>query len=635
MQDSIESTHRKGPASGKRGVLVRLGRDTRGNTLAIVCAALVPLAAMIGSGVDMARAYMAKTRLQSACDAAALAARHAMTNINQVDTTVTSQANKFFNFNFPQGMYQTAAFTPAVTSPSTGDIHITASTTIPTAIMHMFGFKTLPLNVACDAAQNFVNTDIVLVLDTTGSMANDVNDNPTSDPSLTKIQALRDAVMTLYDQLAPMQAQLESQGLRLRYSVVPYASSVNVGNLIKAVNPAYLVDTQNYQSRVATYNVPQYNGTTGSPTNVNQTSSQSSNTNCNTWASGSTTTGGPPPASTTTTTYSKVSYTGTTCTRQASTATTTYVTVYKASSTSAWTYQQASGVDTSNYKLGGSVNIATATDGTMPAAGTYDPVRIAAQGTGVSTTPSNWNGCIEERDTDSSINTGTTTIPSGAYDLDANLIPNSNATRWHPMWPDIEYQRASTASASSGTAITSLGLPWYACPTAAKRLSAWVRSDLLTYVNSLNPQGGTYHDIGLIWGARMISSGGIFADSPDIFNGMPTARFMIFLTDGQMAPNYNSYSAYGVEYLDQRVTGTYTSSSDQLNRHLQRFRNVCNVTKSMNTSIWVIALGTTLSTDLTNCASSQNQAATIASRDALIAQFTLIGQNIGKLRLTQ
>ncbi len=55
----------------RKGFLARLARDVRGNTLAIVGAALVPLSAMIGSGVDMSRAYMAKTRLQSACDAAA------------------------------------------------------------------------------------------------------------------------------------------------------------------------------------------------------------------------------------------------------------------------------------------------------------------------------------------------------------------------------------------------------------------------------------------------------------------------------------------------------------------------------------------------------------------------------------
>ena len=53
------------------GFLTRLRRDIRGNTLAIVGAALVPICAMIGSGVDMSRAYMAKTRLQSACDASA------------------------------------------------------------------------------------------------------------------------------------------------------------------------------------------------------------------------------------------------------------------------------------------------------------------------------------------------------------------------------------------------------------------------------------------------------------------------------------------------------------------------------------------------------------------------------------
>ena len=36
--------------------------------------------------------------------------------------------------------------------------------------MRMFGFATLPLNVTCDAQLNFVNTDVMLVLDVTGSM---------------------------------------------------------------------------------------------------------------------------------------------------------------------------------------------------------------------------------------------------------------------------------------------------------------------------------------------------------------------------------------------------------------------------------------------------------------------------------
>ena len=64
---------------------------------------------------------------------------------------------------------------------------------------------------------------------------------------------MRDAVMALYDELAPTQTQLQANGLRLRYGVVPYSSTVNVGALIRAVNPAYLADNATYSSRVANY----------------------------------------------------------------------------------------------------------------------------------------------------------------------------------------------------------------------------------------------------------------------------------------------------------------------------------------------------------------------------------------------
>src|SRR3954466_1667747 len=235
------------------GFMRRLARDARGNTLAIVGAALVPLAGMIGSGVDMSRAYMAKTRLQSACDAGALAGRRVMQN-DTLTTSVTSEATRFFNFNFPQQLYSTATFTPAVTRPSSGTVRVTASTTIPTSIMRIFGFTSLPLNVTCDASLNFVNTDVMLVLDTTGSMDNDVNDNYTSNDSARKITALRDAVMALYDQLAPTQTQLAAAGMRLRYGIVPYSSTVNVGALIRSVNSGFLSDSVTYQSRVANYN---------------------------------------------------------------------------------------------------------------------------------------------------------------------------------------------------------------------------------------------------------------------------------------------------------------------------------------------------------------------------------------------
>ena len=52
----------------------------------------------------------------------------------------------------------------------------------------------------------------MLVLDVTGSMDQDIDGNNTSDDAERKIIALRDAVMALYDELAPIQAQLQAQG---------------------------------------------------------------------------------------------------------------------------------------------------------------------------------------------------------------------------------------------------------------------------------------------------------------------------------------------------------------------------------------------------------------------------------------
>jgi hypothetical protein len=157
---------------------------------------------------------------------------------------------------------------------------------------------------------------------------------------------------------------------------------------------------------------------------------------------------------------------------------------------------------------------------------------------------------------------------------------------------------------------------------------------MLSYVNGLRAEGSTYHDIGMIWGARMLSHAGIFADSPTTFAGMPVAKHIIFMTDGELAPSSFTYSSYGVEFMDQRVTGA-VDAPQLYARHLQRFRMACNQAKSMNMSVWVIAFGTGLTQDMTDCASNAQQAVSASNRQQLIDRFTLIGQNIGALRLVQ
>ncbi|MDQ0837174.1 TadE/TadG family type IV pilus assembly protein [Sphingomonas faeni] len=81
-------------------VLGRLRRDVCCNTLMIVAFAMMPLIAMVGSGLDMARAYVARDRLQQACDARSLAARRLLSGATLTPAAET-EATKYFNFNFP------------------------------------------------------------------------------------------------------------------------------------------------------------------------------------------------------------------------------------------------------------------------------------------------------------------------------------------------------------------------------------------------------------------------------------------------------------------------------------------------------------------------------------------------------
>jgi Flp pilus assembly protein TadG len=657
---------RRKAATSRRGggFLSRLARDSRGNTLAIVGAALIPLAAMIGSGVDMSRAYMAKTRLQTACDAAALAGRRVMQN-DTLDSSVTTEATRFFNYNFNQGQYGTAAFTPTVTRPESGKIRVSANTTIPTTVMRMFGFTTLPLSVTCDAQLSFVNTDVMLVLDVTGSMDSTINGTK-------KIVSLRDAVMALYDTLEPIQTQLQANGMRLRYGVVPYSTTVNVGALIRAVNPDYLVDTlHDYNTRLANFDhqVAEYSSTPQPPsapvTQVyNDSISQSEcdrygrNVSFSGFWPSATTGGGPPPTATWSRTFSNNESTGVdwgwsgasdtsgtnrSCRRRYVETDTTYVVSGYHYERSGYSYSPED-LDVSQYKLGNAVSYATSIpryDDTTPAqapnGGDWDMMEAAANATGVSTASVTWNGCIQERKTVSTITASSGyVIPADAYDLNINLIPYDDDTRWRPMFPQLYYRSDSH---------NNVGLSGAPCPAATRGLQAWTRTDLLNYVNALTPTGNTYHDIGMIWGARLLSNQGIFAaDNPDTFNGMPVSRHIIFMTDGDMDTDNDVLAFQGLEANDQKVGGNPTPSDNDtaLNsttsmeaRHVQRMRMVCNAAKAMGYSIWVIAFGTALQPHLAECASNANQASTAADRDQLIARFQQIGANIGALRLTQ
>lgn len=147
-------------------------------------------------------------------------------------------------------------------------------------------------------------------------------------------------------------------------------------------------------------------------------------------------------------------------------------------------------------------------------------------------------------------------------------------------------------------------------------------------------EGNTYHDIGLLWGARLASPQGIFADNVNAIpaNGGSVARHMIFMTDGQMQPSNAIQSAYGIEFHDRRVTANGVNL--QTERHTSRFLALCDAVKAKGIRLWVIAFSTGLSDELAEC-SSDNSAFTAADADELNAAFQEIANEVGELRIIQ
>lgn len=65
-----------------------LMRDNGGNALIILAFSVVPLLALVGSSIDMGRAYLVESRLQQACDAGVLGARKELGAITNFDPDV-------------------------------------------------------------------------------------------------------------------------------------------------------------------------------------------------------------------------------------------------------------------------------------------------------------------------------------------------------------------------------------------------------------------------------------------------------------------------------------------------------------------------------------------------------------------
>lgn len=640
--------------------LIAIARSRAGNILPLAAMAIFAVAALIGGAIDISRAWRAQTRLQAACDAGVLAGRRAVTT-NGFDATAKAQADNYFFANFDedhQDLHDTS-FTP-----SSADRGVTidglATTMLPPLMMQLFGFPGFDLTAQCTASMGVGNSDIMMVLDTTGSMSSLL-----AGSSQTRIEALRVAMKNFY---STVETAISGTNARVRYGFVPYSSSVNVGTLLRDLDPNYLVDSWTIQSRQAVYRSVQTLTGYGTP-KAGTSSTTTTTPTYSAWANYGTATylfsstcNSAKPADTAWANSGSATSTSTTTTNASGQQVVTTVITQPQTATfyqCAWML-----INWRIQSRTGSRNSVTTTTTTADPIYTtsqvfdhweYRPVTYNTSrfknfeavstptgdnGTSVSST---WKGCIEERATVSEPSFTWSALggynPTGAQDLEIDLAPDSTAaSKWAPMWPDVAYIRTVTYSGvvymnSAMPSATGQKASSY-CPTAARLLATMNSSAFNAFADSLVPEGGTYHDIGMVWGARLASPDGMWSNNvrEPPANGGEVSRHMIFMTDGEMSPSYSIQSAWGIEYHDRRVTDD--GYSEDTARHNSRFLALCEAVKAKGIRVWVIAFAQAMTPELQAC-SSTDSAFTAANASQLDAAFQAIAKQVGELRVVQ
>lgn len=650
-----------------RRTLRRLMVDTTGNTMMIMAVAIFPIIGIVGSAFDIGRAYMTKTRLQQACDAGALAGRRSMTKPTfEEDTEAQTQADNFFYFNFPEGKFGTSnlTFTPKGTPDK--QVEATASVTVPMTLMKLFKSPSVALEVECEAIYEIANTDIMFVLDVTGSMNCAVGGGSScsSEATNAKIKALRTAVVSFYDTL---NTAISSEA-RLRIGFMPYSGTVNVGASIPS---QYLKSIWSYQSRERVLKSTSTSNTNGNWPSIGSTppawsawsgySQVSNNGVAGSWACSTPATTNAPSGESTSSSSSTNSTSGVVTTTTITTRTMTQ-TEYKSTYLSGppktckiesrtrsrtetktdtetktpdydWHYKRWTPPQDlyDSYKAGSPTTTPTGNaTGDGPATG-----RTAT-----------WNGCIEEAKTVA--NATFTTLPvSGAYDLNIDLVPSSEDERWAPAWSAIIYYRTESGSSypklgpvngnNNNNDQPALDENEGACPKAAQKLKEMTKTEVEDYLklsNGFKALGYTYHDTGIIWGGRFISPDGIFAsENKEVPSGQkgagrPINRHIIYMTDGSLMTSTSVYGLYGLESLDGRVAA---GAGGLTERHRSRFNAVCNAIKGKNITIWVVVYA--VDTDEVDDCASPGKAFKAEDDAKLKQQFETIASKIAELRL--
>lgn len=193
-------------ASGRS--LSGFARETKGSVAILFGLALIPILLGVGVAIDYGRALIVREHMAAAADTAALAIG-SWPGLTEAE--LKTKAQQFFDANFPPTKIGT---TGAIDVQFEGDdIKVTVSGEVPTTFMKLANVDTVGVGITTTITKKERNIELVLVLDTTGSMQG------------AKLSAMKNAAKKMVDTLFDGKATSTT----LKVAVVPYSVAVNIG----------------------------------------------------------------------------------------------------------------------------------------------------------------------------------------------------------------------------------------------------------------------------------------------------------------------------------------------------------------------------------------------------------------------
>ena len=208
----------------------RFGRDAKGTVAVALGVSAIVLTAIVGGSVDFAQAYIARTKLQNAVDAAALAATSQYLQDPSHNATAALTTADVYFANTMQGW--SGASASAVLDQASFTVRMEGQVSVRTPFLSMLGISTLAINVRSEASgtdalgsgRNDNEVEMSLMLDVTGSM------NQPSGSGSSKLAAMQHSAKRMIDILIP-----DTGAPHAKVALAPFARSVNVGDYIGAV----------------------------------------------------------------------------------------------------------------------------------------------------------------------------------------------------------------------------------------------------------------------------------------------------------------------------------------------------------------------------------------------------------------